>query len=179
MLKQILTAILASLGFASISLAGTQFTIGESSITAPDGWREIKREEQRVTLRSADDRQQATVSLMQFGTAPSFDEFKRLCALRYKAEKSDAPDAFMEPEAPAPFEKEGRYGLFFSGGEKKSGRIFSGYISLVNKELITIYLEAAGVAPKEHLASFEAFVSSLKRNAKQQPKPTQMDDNFQ
>jgi len=165
MLKRIFTGILACFGFASASHAGTQFVIGEASITAPDGWHEVKKEEMRMMLRSADDRQQATISVMQFGAAPSFDDFKRLCVLRYKAEKSGASDTFMEPEVPAPIEGEGRYGLFFSGGEKKSGRMFSGYLSLMNKELITIYLEAVGVAPKEHLASFKVFATGLKRNA--------------
>ena len=164
MLKRFLSAILASVGLVSgTSLSGAQLTIGEASIAAPDSWRVIKREEERITLRSDDDRQQATISWMQFGVRPSFDDFNRLCTLRLLAEKKDAPDVFITPDVPTPFDNNGRYGLFFGGGDKKSGRLFSGYLSLANKELITIYLEATGVAPEEHLASFKAFVASLKR----------------
>lgn len=69
----------------------------------------------------------------------------------------------IEPDAPQPFAMEGRYGLIFSGGEKKLGRMFSCYLSCAETELITVYVEAVGVAPRDHLASFVAFVTGLKR----------------
>jgi hypothetical protein len=53
--------------------------------------------------------------------------------------------------------------MFFSGGEKRTGRVFSGYLTLKQRELITVYVEGIGVAPKDHLASFEALASGLKR----------------
>jgi hypothetical protein len=40
--------------------------------------------------------------------------------------------------------------------------MFSCYLSASKKELITVYLEAVGVAPADHLASFRAFVTGLK-----------------
>ena len=51
---------------------------------------------------------------------------------------------------------------FYSGGEKSTGRMFSCYLSQAKKELVTIYVEGIGVASKDHLDSFEAFVTGLK-----------------
>ena len=158
-----LSMLAASFGLCVAVAAQEQFTIGSASIEVPSGWRAVKKEEERLTLRSRDDRQQATISLMRFGVAPSFEDFKRFCTLRVEAEKKDLPDVFIEPDAPRPFEETGSYGMFFSGGEKKAGRIFSGYLTLMKKELITVYVEGVGVAPKDHLASFETFVTGLKR----------------
>lgn len=163
MLKRIITGLAATVGLASASAGDTAVTLGGATITPPSGWRELQRGAKRLVFRSSDHRQQATVSLMRFGAVPSWDDFKRLCALRLQAEKRGEPETFIEPDAPQPFEREGRYGLFYSGGEKKTGRMFSCYLSCAKTELVTIYLEATGVAPKDHLASFEAFVTGLRR----------------
>jgi hypothetical protein len=53
--------------------------------------------------------------------------------------------------------------MFYSGGVKRTGRIFSGYLSLTKRELVTIYLEGIGVGPKEHLQTFQSFVEGLAR----------------
>ena len=163
MLKKLLTTVAVTIGFASASAAEPSFSIGSATVSPPSGWREVKKEEERIVFRSADDRQQATVSLMRFGVAPSLEDFRRLCALRLQAEKKGSPEAFIEPEAPEPFTQEGRYGLLYSGGDKKSARMFSCYLSCGKTELITIYLEAIGASSKEHLASFQSFVTGLKQ----------------
>lgn len=163
MLTRIISTLAAIVSVASASAAESPFTIGSATISPPSGWREVKKEEERTVFRSSDDRQQATISLIRFRAVPSFEDFRRLCMLRVQAEKKGAPGAFIEPDVPAPFERQGGYGLFYSGGEKKTGRMFSCYLSSVQKELITVYVEAVGIAPKDHLASFEAFVTGLKR----------------
>lgn len=163
MLKRLFHLIAVSIGLSGAAIAQEHSTLDNASIVVPAGWREVKKEEDRLTFRSSDDRQQATISLMQFGVSPSFEDFKRLCQLRVEAEKKAAPNAFIDPDAPVPFEKSGGFGMFYSGGEKQTGRIFSCYLSLANKGLFTIYLEGVGVVPKDHLKSFEAFVSGLKR----------------
>ena len=136
--------------------------LGTATVAPPNGWRVLENEDDRLVFRPSDGRQQATVSLMRFKAAPSFEDFKRLCTIRIQAEKEEAPEAFIEPDVPQPFERAGHYGLFFTGGEKKLGRMFSCYLSCLKAELIVIYLEAIGVAPSDHLASFEAFVTGLK-----------------
>ena len=70
-------------------------------------------------------------------------------------------DGFVE--ADAPFQNSGSFGMFFFGGDKKVRRTFSGYLFLEKNELITIYVEGVGVAPKEHLLTFQTIVKSLKR----------------
>jgi hypothetical protein len=98
---------------------------------------------------------------MRFGADASFEDFKRLCQLRLEAKKKDSPDCFVQSEPP--FDIKRKFGMFYSGGVKKTGRVFSGYLSLTKRELVTIYLEGLGIAPKDHLQTFQGFVEGLKR----------------
>ena len=161
MLKRIISAVAVWVGLTCAAAAEPHFTIGGAVVAAPAGWREVKKEDERITLHSPDDRQQATISVMYFGADASFEDFKRLCALRIEAEKKELGSGFIEPTAP--YEKGGRFGMMFYGGEKKTGRIFAGHLSLEKKALITIYLEGSGVDPKQHMELFETFVTGLKR----------------
>jgi hypothetical protein len=161
MLKRMVWTLAASLSFGGAAAAQNDFAIGSAVITAPVGWSDAKKEKDRVVLRSPDGRQQATISIMRFDADVSFDDFKRLCAHRIEAEKGALADGFVQPGAP--FEDAGTFGMFFSGGEKRTARVFSGYLTLKQRELITVYVEGIGVAPKDHLASFEALASGLKR----------------
>ncbi len=161
MLKRIISALAVGIGLTGATAAEQHFRIGGADVAAPAGWRKVKNEDERITLRSADDSQQATISVMRFGADASFEDFKRLCAVRIEAEKKELGSGFIEPTAP--YEKDGRFGMMFYGGEKKTGRIFAGHLSLEKKALITIYLEGSGVDPKEHMEVFETFVTGLKR----------------
>jgi hypothetical protein len=114
-------------------------------------------------LPTATDSQQATISLMRFGAVPSYEDFKRLCELRVDAEKKSASDIFVDPAAPTTSPEESGYGAFYSGGEKSAGRMFSCYLSIAKKELVTIYVEGIGVPSTDHLASFRSFYTGLKR----------------
>jgi hypothetical protein len=160
-MMRLLTTIAAALGLSSAASAQTHFAIGSADVTAPAGWTAEKREDERLTLKSADAREYATISVMRFGADASFNDFKRLCQLRLEAEKKDSPDCFVQDEPP--FEIKGKFGMFYSGGVKKTGRVFSGYLSLKDRELVTIYIEGLGVAPKDHLQTFQSFVEGLKR----------------
>ena len=84
---------------------------------------------------------------MHFVSDPSFDQFKQMCDMRYKGEKQFLTDGFIEPDIPEPFTDGRIYGMFFFGGDKATRRVFSGYLSLLRGELITIYIE--GPAPAE------------------------------
>ena len=98
------------------------------------GWSETKKAADRLTLQSSDGRQYATISIMRFGADASFEDFKRLCQLRLEAEKKDSPDCFIQSEPP--FDIKGRFGFFYSGGVKRTGRVFSGHLTLTKRELI-------------------------------------------
>jgi hypothetical protein len=160
-MKRILSTIAATVGLANAVSAQQHYTIGSADIATPAGWSEVKREEDRLTLRSVDGHQQATISIMRFGADASFEDFKRLCQLRIEAEKKDLSDGFVQAEPP--FEIKDKFGMFYSGGDKKAGRVFSGYLSLTKRELVTVYLEGLGITPKDHLQTFQAFVQGLKR----------------
>jgi hypothetical protein len=160
MLKCFITTLFAGLSLSGITLAAESVTLGRSAVSIPKGWREEKKEDERITLRSSDGREQATISIMHFGADASFSDFKRLCELRLEAERKPSEDIFVQSDGP--FDQTGTYGMFYSGGEKKMNRVFSGYVTLKNKELITIYIESIGIAPKEHLETFKIFVSGLK-----------------
>ena len=84
-----------------------------------------------------------------------------MCTARIDAEKKMLSDGFVEPTAP--FESAGEFGMFFYGGDKKTARVFSGYLALKMKELITVYVEGVGVEPKDVLESAQVLVSGLKR----------------
>ena len=142
-------------------MAQEKYTVGTVVGAAPAGWAEKSRSEERIILRSPDSHQQATVSILSFGKDASFEDFKRLCKHRLEAENRELVDGFIK--ADDPFNDKGMFGMFFSGGDRKNGRIFSGYLSLVNKELITVYVEGIGVAPAENLKTFKTFVTGLKR----------------
>lgn len=160
-MKRFLASIAAAIGLTGTTYAQQHFVIGSADIAAPAGWSEVKKEDERLTLQSADGREYATVSIMRFGADASFEDFKRLCQLRLEAEKKGAPDCFLQPAEP--FDLKGKFGMFYSGGEKKAGRVFSGYLSLVKRELVVIYLEGIGVEPKKHLETFHAFAEGLTR----------------
>ena len=164
MFRRFLSTLLAGVGLSSPAIAQQRFTIGSSALVAPAGWRKINKTDDRLVLRSPDGRQQATISVLQLNRDVAFDDFKTLCELRIDAEKKEVgEDWFMEPKDPSPFRDRGTFGMFYSGGEKESGRIFSAYLSSAGREFLTIYVEGVGVAPKDHLETFKAFVGGLKR----------------
>ena len=161
-MKRLLSSIAAAVGLTSCAPAPPHFTIGTADVAAPAGWTVQKRADDRLTLRAPDGRQQATVSVMRFGADPSFEDFKRLSQLRLDAEKKDSPDCFIQSDPP--FDLKGKFGMFYSGGDKKTGRVFSGYLSLERRELVVIYLEGLGVDPKEPLEAFQTFAKGITRN---------------
>jgi hypothetical protein len=161
MFRCLISTIAATAGLANAAVAQEFLAIGSAQIAVPTGWRQIAKEPERITLRSQDGRQQATITLLRFASAPRFSEFERICEHRLKAEKEELGDGFLNPSPP--FQDAGSFGMFFSGGDKKIGRLFSGYLSLVKTELIAVYVEGIGLSPKDHLASFQAYVRGLKR----------------
>jgi hypothetical protein len=134
--------------------------VGSARFLMPQGWRVKKRNDEICILCSADNLQQATVSLMRLKSSPDFDVFKALCDKRVAAEKQDLGDGFIEAQAPAT--SQGVFNMSFSGADKKNGRIFSGCLMLAKTELYTIYLESAGVSAQQHLDSFASLVSRFK-----------------
>jgi hypothetical protein len=115
----------------------------------------------RVSLEAAGGRERATISVLDFKVPPSFEDFKRLCEHRIGAEKKASPDAFVQPSDP--WDSQGSFKFLYSGGEKASGRVFSGHLSLKDRQLVTLYVEGIGVVAKAHLGSFEAFMKGFQR----------------
>jgi len=139
------------------------FFIGRSEIVAPDGWSEIGRTGDKLVLQSPDVKQQATITVIQFASDLSHEQFKLLCEIRYKGERQYLKDGFIEPDNPQPFIDHDLRGMFFSGGDKSDGRVFSGYLSLVRQELLTIYVEGYA-PPKAFFEYFKAFVKGIRRH---------------
>src|SRR5262249_30408636 len=118
--------------FAIVTISGSvmaqqHYSLGSSELSLPSGWRQVKRDEDKLVFRSADQRQQATVTVMHFGADPTFESFTKLCQHRIDVEKRDLSDGFIEPDTPKPFKDGDTFGLLYYGGDKKSGRVFSGY----------------------------------------------------
>ncbi len=160
-MKRLLSILIISIGLIGVSSCEAQVKIGNATITAPVGWRKLNTEQERITFASKDDRQQATISVMSFGAKPTFAEFKLICSHRLEAEKTDAPNISLTQDEP--FEDAGTFGMFFSGKEPESGRLFSGYLTQKDREIVTIYVESIGVDSKRHFQSFQDFVKGLKR----------------
>jgi hypothetical protein len=160
-MNRLLSTLMACIGLIGVSSCEAQVKLGNTTITAPAGWRKTNREQEKINFTSTDERQQATISLMTFGAKPSFADFKRICSHRLEAEKAEAPSISLHQNEA--FEDAGTFGMFFSGEEPESGRLFSGYLTQKDKEIITIYVESIGVDSKKHLQAFQDFVKGLKR----------------
>src|SRR5262249_35853056 len=138
----------------------SSIAVGKARVLLPAGWRLVEEEAEVRIIRSDDGREQATITVIQFSPNPSFEDFERLCHLRLEAEKREMEDGFVQSDSP--FKHGTRFGLFFSGADRKVGRLFSGYLVQKAEELITIYVEGVGVPPQDHLESFGSFVQGLK-----------------
>jgi hypothetical protein len=152
---------LSLLGFSlGSAVFAADAVVGSAHLPVPEGWSITESTSDRATLKNQSRNQWITFSSLAFGAIPSAEDFKLLCRLRVEAERKGAPGVFIEEGEPA---RSGDSLLFFySGGDKQSGRIFSGQLLLNGKQLTTTYLESLGVAPKDHLALFSALVASLK-----------------
>jgi hypothetical protein len=103
--------------------------------------------------------QQVTLSTMQFATPPTFAEFEALCATRIAAEKVFAADASIQTERASG--NNGMYAFTFSGTDNASGRVFSGLLTLKQSQLVTLYLESAGVSANDHRKTFAEFARGV------------------
>ena len=143
------------------------FTFGEFTISVPEGWREFKRSEDTFVIRSVDDEEQVTITGMHFAKAATFEDFKTLCEPRIKVEKRVIVEGLVEPTEPV---KSGNsFDMFFSGGDKKTRRVFMGYLVCTAHDLVTIYLESPQGAPKGFGSIFDTIDVWLKINPKINP----------
>lgn len=126
----------------------------------PEGWKEIKRETDRVMFRSADEAEQVTVSKLDLAAEPSFEDFKVLSEVRIAAEH-DGADNEISLDATPPSNDSNRYTLTYSGGERGTQRLFSCHMVAVGKTVMTVYVEGIGVNAQRHAASFKAFVTAF------------------
>ena len=165
MLKRLMSILGVGAGPASPHAGQSQLRWGNvATILYPETWQKVKQTNEKAVLRSPDAHQQATISLMYFNIRPNFDAFRELCEVRYKAERQDETEIVIEPPSPQPCEQGSAYIMSYSGSNKKNDRVFSGYLSLADRELITIYLEGISVGPEIHLNSFQQLVKGLKRD---------------
>jgi hypothetical protein len=156
--KPILALFTTVLGVASPGIASLE--LGEAKLAIPDGWSVVQQKNDRITLKSSVFSQQTTLSLLRFSSPPSFDDFKKLCAHRIDGERRELVDGFVQPEEP--YERAGMFGMFFYGGDKATGRVFSGYLSTSGTQLITI-VEGIRADPKGVLEVLQKFVEGLRR----------------
>jgi hypothetical protein len=143
---------------------GQRIEIGQTDIFLPNGWQLLKRSDEVLVARSPSG-QQAMASLLRVNSEISFDAFKRLCDIRLDLEKQGFTEGFLD--AKPPFVDGETFNLFFSGGDKQSGRLFSGHLSAAQQELLTIYVEGFGVEPRDHLQSFAFLVRGLRRRSRE------------
>ncbi len=158
--KRILS-LAASIGFCCAAFAQEQASLGDFTVAIPKGWTQHQKKDDLLTYRSTNSLQQVTVSTLHLGTDASFADFEKLCKKRIEAEKTEFVHGFIEPGEP--FKAEGLFGMFFSGGDKTTGRMFSGYLVYAKQELLTVYVESNGVTPKDHLDVFHDIVKGVKR----------------
>jgi hypothetical protein len=137
--------------------------LGNALITFPSTWRVDSKSEDGIVVRSANGREQATISVIFFKKAISFDEFCRVCHHRVEAERKSLKDGFIHPDPPVPSEVNGGFRLFYTGGDKSTNRIFSAYLAQIEAEVLTVYLESLGIPLTEHSETFRALLSTLKR----------------
>ncbi len=165
-MKRFLTKVIVFLSIGGVSSCAAQVDLekaelGKAAIVVPKGWTKSSDGNERINVTSSDGFQHVTFSIMTFDVVPSFDDFMRLCSIRLEAEKLQASDITIESDAP--FEDAGSFGMFFSGTEASSGRLFSGFMTQKGVEGHVIYLESIGADTKSHLATFEAFVKGFTR----------------
>lgn len=159
-LQRLLSSLRAVMKSASDTAARKHLTVGHAVIVVPAGWIQLENSGERASARSPDGYQQLTISMLGLKADVSFDEFKLLCSQRIEAEKRETELSFLQ--ADTPLESAGLFGMYYSGAERSVGRIFSGYLSLKKGEFVTVYVEGVGIAPKEHLRTFQTLVTSLR-----------------
>lgn len=99
---------------------------------------------------------------MDFNKNLNPEIFRLICKDRLAVERQELRDGTIWPDSPEPLNRGNSLYLFYSGGEKSTGRIFSTYMTFKEKEVLTIYLEGLGVTPDEHGAEFKAMVATVK-----------------
>jgi hypothetical protein len=149
-----------AIGVGALAGCGAHAKIGSFDIAIPSDWLEVKRQPDLVTLRAPGGEQQLTLTLVTFSGIASFEDFRRLCAHRLEAERREVADGFVQSDAP--FESQGSYAMYFSGADRRSARIFSGYFTLRDHQIFTLYLEGIGVSPEEHLNTFKDLITGIK-----------------
>ncbi|MFD2232148.1 hypothetical protein [Alkalimarinus sediminis] len=159
-MKKLIIALLVFLRLIPNSQLKTA-SIGKASIKVPNGWTIKSTEGDKVILLSKNGREQSTISTLNITDEASFVDFETLCKIRIEEERKSFEDGFVN--AQEPFDSENTYVMFYSGGDKETGRLFSGCLSLSQNELITTYVESMGGEPKEHLSSFKLMVGAISK----------------
>lgn len=163
MIKRFFSALLVGSTLAGASTPQPrQFLVGRTQVIPPSGWQLLRTETDSLVFQTTDERQQATISVMQLVSTATFEEFKHFCDVRVANERKFLTDGFIEPKNPTPFKDGDTFGMFYSGADRKSGRVFSANFSLKRGELVTVYVEGLGVSSNDHLQSFKAFVAGTK-----------------
>ena len=163
LIKKWLSTLLAGASLSTSASPQQTYAVGNISIMLPAGWQLVESSEDKLVFRTKDNHQHATITVMHFGVSANFEDFKLLCEARFKAERMAITDGYIEPDTPAPVKDGDTFWMFYSGGERKSHRLFTGYLSLKQKELLTIYIEGIGVPMSDLVQSFKAFLDGAKR----------------
>lgn len=147
----------------------SHYVFDVAAFAAPEGWSLAVHDAERIVYRNDPHTMQATITKLDFAARPSFDEFERTCQQRLEAERHMLADGFVQAAGTSPTPK--GFIAMYMGGDRTSGRIFSGCLLLVDATLFTIYVEGAGAEPQELGAAFKTIVSACRSAIGPEPAP--------
>jgi len=127
-------------------------------------WQEAEHSPELVAFQSPDSRQRVTASVLQLAKKVTPAEFESICRHRLDAEKRTSSDCVLHPESPRLQQARDGLVFFYSGINKKSGRVFSGYMRPVEDCVFTLYVESIGIAAAEHVKSFAEIAKTVQHN---------------
>jgi hypothetical protein len=140
-----------------------------AAFDTPEGWSLAVNDAERIVYRNEPHTLQATITKLDFAARPSFEEFEQTCHQRLEAERHVLTDGFVQPAGTSPTPK--GFIAMYMGGDRTSGRLFSGCLLLVDATLFTIYVEGAGAEPQQLGDAFKAIVSACRGAIRPQPAP--------
>jgi hypothetical protein len=162
MRARLLFLIAAIAALTTPALADDTCTLGTATFSLPPGWKQVSATDDRQTYASPSGAQQATISITNLDHPPTFHDFELLCAHRYDAEKNGIKDLILIPREPLPHNDSGQFTMTYSGEENPTSRVFSGFLWVKGKQLITLYVEGIGIASDRNEDAFKAIADSLR-----------------
>jgi len=125
-------------------------------------WQEVEHGPDLVAFQSPDSRCRVTASVLRLARKVMPAEFESICAHRLGAEKRTSSDCVFLPESPRPQQVRDGQVFFYSGINKESKRVFSGYMRPIEDCVFTLYVESIGIAFAEHVKGFAEIAKTVR-----------------